>query len=141
MISRRGFRRLTEHNHRVTSPSTPDYNCIAWAAGDTNRWWQPGGFWPTAPHPDDYGLGILVEAFHDMGFEECGDGEVEAGYEKVALYGSGFFYTHASRQLSSGKWTSKLGRSEDIEHDSPDDLTEGIYGEVQQYMRRPIASG
>jgi hypothetical protein len=32
---------------RVTSPATRDYNCIAWAAGDTTRWW-----WPD-PDPDN----------------------------------------------------------------------------------------
>jgi hypothetical protein len=58
--------------------------------------------------------------------------------EKVALYGSTFLYTHAARQLLNGKWTSKLGRSVDIEHDTPDDLAGGVYGEVQQYMRRAI---
>ncbi len=55
---------------------------------------------------------------------------------EVALYGFGFFYTHAVRQLANGKWTSKLGKAEDIEHDSPDDIAGGLYGEVVQFMRR-----
>jgi hypothetical protein len=138
MISRTDFPRLTEHNHRVTSPPTPDYNYSAWAAESTERWWQPGVFWPIEPHPDDYGLEILVQAFVSLGFEQCDDGAFENGYEKVALYGSAFLYTHAARQLPNGRWTSKLGRSEDIEHDSPDDLEDGVYGGVHQYMRRPV---
>jgi hypothetical protein len=48
---------------------------------------------------------------------------------------------HASRQLPSAKWTSKLGGSEDIEHDTPDDVAGGIYGEVVQIMKRASASG
>jgi hypothetical protein len=36
------FPRLTPGNHRVTSPATPAYNCVAWAAEDTEHWWQPG---------------------------------------------------------------------------------------------------
>jgi hypothetical protein len=138
MISRTDFPRLTEHNHRVTSPESVDYNCIAWSVKDTERWWQPGVYWPTKSQSDDYGLGILVEAFRSLGFEECDDGTLENGYEKVALYGSTFLYTHAARQLLNGNWTSKLGRSEDIEHDTPDDLAGGVYGEVRQYMRRAI---
>jgi hypothetical protein len=51
-------------------------------------------------------------------------------------YGSSWFYTHAARQLPTGKWTSKLGKAEDIEHDSPDDVAGGIYGEVVLFMRR-----
>lgn len=138
MISRKDFPRLTDLKHRITSPATPDYNCIAWSLADMDRWWQPGVYWPVQADPDDYGLGTLVEAFRSRGFEECEGEGLEAGYEKVALYGSGLFYTHAARQLSNGKWTSKLGRSEDIEHESPDDLAGGLYGEVHQYMRRLV---
>jgi hypothetical protein len=130
------FPRLTEHNHRVTSPISADYNCIAWSVGNTDRWWQPGVYWPTETHPDDYGLGVLVEAFRSLGVEECSDDTLEDGYEKVALYGNTFLYSHAARQLPNGKWSSKPGRSEDIEHDTPDDVAGGLYGEVHQYMRR-----
>lgn len=139
MISRRDFPRLTDDNHRITSPATNEYNCIAWSAGDTKHWWQPRVYWPISPHPPDYGLGISVEAFRVLGFEICRDGTLEPGYIKAALYcTSSFMYTHAARQLPTGKWTSKLGKGEDIEHDAPEDLTEGVYGEVMEYMRRPI---
>ena len=137
MISRTDFPRLTGHNHRVTSEAAPDYNCIAWSMNDAERWWEPGVYWPVETHPGDFGLGVLVEAFRSLGFEESDGGGPEAGYERVALYGDTFFYTHAARQLPNGKWTSKLGRSEDVEHDTPDDLAGGVYGEVHQYMRRP----
>jgi hypothetical protein len=66
------------------------------------------------------------------------DESLESGFEKVALYGSGAFYTHASRQLADGRWTSKVGRSEDIEHDSPGDVAGGVYGEVVRFMKRPV---
>ena len=42
MEADRDFPRLTPENHRVTSPAAIDYNCIAWAAGDAESWWQPG---------------------------------------------------------------------------------------------------
>jgi hypothetical protein len=123
----------------MTSPASVDYNCIAWCAEDTERWRQPGVYWPTRTDAGDYGLGVLVEAFRSLGFEECEDGAFDADYDKVAVYGGTLFYTHAARQLPDGKWTSKLGRSEDIEHETPDDVAGGVYGEVHQYMRRAIS--
>jgi hypothetical protein len=138
MIAPDGFPRLTADNHPVTSPATPDYNCIAWSAGDTERWWQPGLYWPAQTPTGDYGVGALTDAFQALGYEECGlDASVEPGFEKVALYGSGPLYTHAARQLPNGKWTSKLGKAEDIEHDTPEDVAGGLYGELFRIMKRP----
>lgn len=140
MISHPDFPHLTEQNHRITSPASVDYNCIAWSAGDTERWWQPGIYWPVDVSRFDCGIGDLIEAFKTLGYEDCADGAHEPGAEKVALYGSGFLYSHAARQLLNGKWTSKLGKSEDIEHDSPDDVAGGIYGEVMHFMKRPAGA-
>ena len=103
MIASPDFPRLTAANHRVTSPSTPDYNCIAWSAGDTEHWWQPGVFWPIATPKDGLGIDALAEAMTSQGFAACETGVFEAGFEKVALYATSAFYTHASRQLPSGK--------------------------------------
>jgi hypothetical protein len=136
MISSPAFPRLTAHNHRVTSPASPDYNCVGWAADDTEHWWQPGIFWPTSAPAGMFGIDVLIQAFSLLGYENCPDGSLEAGLGKVALYGSGLFYTHAARQLPSGKWTSKLGGAEDIEHDSPDDVAGGVYGDVVVFMKR-----
>jgi hypothetical protein len=41
--------------------------------------------------------------------------------------------------LPNGKWTSKLGRDVDIEHDTADDVAGGVYGEVVQIMKRTSA--
>ncbi len=130
------FPALTERNHRPTSPPSVGYNCVAWTAGDTAHWWQPGVYWPVEAGRDNHGIGALEDAFRSLGYEPCADGCVEPGFEKVALYGSGFVYTHAARQLPDGRWTSKLGKAEDIEHDKPDDVAGGVYGEVVQFMRR-----
>ncbi len=135
------FPRLTPENHRATSPAAVEYNCVAWAAGDTENWWQPGFFWRTQIPSDEYGIGALVDAFKSLGFESCENDSPEPGFERVALYGSTLLYTHAARQLVGGKWTSKLGKAEDIEHDSPDVVAGGIYGEVVEIMRRPSGTG
>ena len=76
--------------------------------------------------------------FLAMGYHDCGDAVFEPGFDKVAICGLGMIYTHVARQLPGGKWTSKLGKGEDIEHDTPDDVAGGIYGEVMQIMKRPI---
>ena len=64
---------------------------------------------------------------------------LEQGFEKVALYGTALEYSHAARQLPSGKWSSKLGKDVDIEHDTPNDVAGGVYGEVMQIMKRPVS--
>ena len=134
MIPKEEFPRLTPSNHRITSPETPDYNCIAWSVGDAEHWWQPGIYWPTSASPDDFGIGALEQAYLALGFEDCADETVEPGFEKVALYGSHSFYTHAARQLPNGRWSSKLGRGVDIEHETPHDISEGIYGQLMQFI-------
>jgi hypothetical protein len=140
-ISSEMLPRLTPGNHRITSPATSDYNCVAWSAGDTTRWWQPGSYWPVKLLPGDHGIAVLEQAFRALGFSDCEGEQLEPGFEKVALYGSTLIYTHIARQLPSGEWTSKLGRSADIEHETPDDVAGGIYGEVVQFMKRQIQSG
>jgi len=130
------FPGLTTGNHEITSPTTVKYNCIAWAARNTERWWQPGVYWPIDSNLEDHGIGNLVAAFKSLGFQECEDGTLEEGFEKLALYGSAMMYTHAARQLPEGKWTSKLGQLEDITHATTEAIEGGDYGYVVQYMKR-----
>jgi hypothetical protein len=137
MIDYAALPRLTPTNHRVTSPPDRQYNCVAWAAGDVSRWWEPGRYWP-GPVPDDT-LAALEALFVVLGYAACGaDAGLEPGFLKVALYADADGYTHAARQLPDGRWTSKLGRDEDIEHDAPDDVAGGEYGQVMGIMRRPV---
>jgi hypothetical protein len=139
MDSSSDFPRLTSDNHQETSPAAIAYNCIAWAVEDTQHWWQPGVYWLPDNWPvNDFGLGALERVFRTLGYEDCGmDEKLEVGSTKVALFASSsFIYTHAARQLPSGKWTSKLGKDIDIEHDSPAVVAGGVYGEVMQVMKR-----
>ena len=85
MTPAEGFPRLTLNNHRVTSPASIDYNCIAWSVGDVEHWWQPG-VWPCEVQPNDWGLVALQRLFQTRGYEDCGmDTDLERGFEKVAL--------------------------------------------------------
>ena len=138
------FPNLTPGNHRVIGPATDVYNCIAWACGDPTRWWQPGPrfHWPIPSDPNDSTLANLLAAFALVGFITCDNGVPEPGYEKIAVYSlTPSEYTHAARLLPSGKWSSKLGVDVLIEHDSPEAVAGGAYGEIVQFMKRPLSAG
>ncbi len=135
------FPRLFPENHEITSPSTPRYHCIAWAAGDDERSWWPDidevAYWPDTVARIE-ALEAFVDAFRTLGYLPCEDGELEPGYEKVALYANQGSPTHAARQLPDGRWSSKLGRSVDIAH-TIDALDGPLYGTIVLYLRRQTA--
>jgi hypothetical protein len=135
------FPGLRDTPYRVTSPATRDYNCIAWAAGDTSHWWWPdvdpdddAVFWPPGV-PAEETLAAFVAAFATLGYAPCPGEEYEPGFEKVALFARDGIPTHAARQLPDGRWTSKLGMSEDIEHDLHA-ISGELYGTVLLVLRR-----
>jgi hypothetical protein len=134
------FPNLQTEGCTPSSPATPNYNCIAWAAGDSNRFWWPlpenAAYWPTGI-PREETIDAFVAAYGALGYEPCDSGEQEENYEKIALYAKGVEPAHAARQLPNGNWTSKLGQGIDIEH-SLNGLEGSFYGQVIQFLRRPI---
>ena len=128
---------LTEYT--VTSPKSQEYNCFAWAAGDQERWWQPtleDQFYWVQGLPMEETLSAYIQAYQTLGFMICDSAELEAEFEKIALYvDDGGIPVHAAKQLSTGKWSSKLGSLEDIEHEL-EGLTGERYGNVGQILRR-----
>ncbi len=127
----------------VTSESTLQYNCLAWALGDDSRWIDPTGenaYWPEGVSDDDT-VDSVIDLFRLVGYELCEDGSLEAGYEKIAVYAVNGSPTHAARQLEDGRWTSKLGKYEDIVHATPEELQwddDKGYGQVAAFMVRPV---
>src|SRR5262245_58879428 len=132
--------KLNDKNCRVTSPPKNSYNCIAWAATGSaeSEWWWPSlpgyppvTYWPPEA-PSEETLAAFIKAFETRGYTVCKDGKLEKGFEKVALYAKktkdGSVPTHAARQLPDGKWTSKLGKYEDVEHRGPAHVTGPVYG-------------
>ena len=136
----RVFPNLAKSDAKKKSSETANYNCIAWAANETRRRWWPrasGYYWPANIRDDD-SLEAFVEAFATLGYEPCTEAHQEPGYEKVAVYAFAGHVKHMARSLDNGKWTSKLGDLEDIEHEL-DDLTsifQNGYGETVQILRR-----
>ncbi|HUB06289.1 MAG TPA: hypothetical protein VMB50_04780 [Myxococcales bacterium] len=135
------FPNLRASNAKRTSEPTPQYNCIAWAAGDTKRKWWPGvgkeAFWPHGVSGKAK-VESFIAAYRTKGYSVCADGSFEAGFEKIAIYADGTEPRHAARQVPDRqKWTSKLGNSPDIEHDLAD--VEGpLYGRPRIFMRRRL---
>src|SRR5205807_1571826 len=78
-----------------------------------------------------------IRLYESLGYQACSEATLEAGFEKVAIFGDPMGYSHAARQLPDGWWTSKIGGMEDIEHATPDALVGDEYGVVVQVMRRP----
>lgn len=144
-LSQSDFPNLNNSGSTITSPKANRYNCIAWAAGDVTNWWWPFSltgvsYWPQGV-PRQATVESFIQAFGTRGFVECADGLLEDGIEKIALYAkminSVLMPTHAARQLESGRWTSKLGPLEDIDHPTLEAVSGPFYGDVVAYLSRP----
>lgn len=133
----RSFPGLKGTGYEIASPRTPEYNCIAWAAGETSRFWWPQeqAYWPPDV-PRETTIDAFIEAFGTLGFSPCDRPDKERGIEKVALYAKGDEPKHAARQLESGMWSSKLGRDVDINH-TLEGLAGHQYGDVVKILKRP----
>jgi hypothetical protein len=138
------FPKLISSAFEPASKATARYNCIAFVAGDERHWWEAGChggryYWPPQLKPIT-SVETLSEFFTSQGFELTQNRDVEAGYEKIAIYVSldELEFTHIAR--SDGHvWKSKLGKGQDIHHYSLDVL-EGDeadeYGVVERVLRR-----
>jgi len=130
---------------RKTSPRDRRYNCLAWSVGDTTRPWVPGGDpvttrWPPGA-PRHLDLNSVVASYASLGFERDSEPVLTEGFDRVALFvDHDGDVIHAALQLASGRWTSKMGEWEDIEHDDLAALEGGEYGQVAAVLRRPRAA-
>ncbi len=146
---KRDFENLKDGEFVPTSRPDSDYNCVAWAAGETVRNWWPEKdvrakrYWPK-------GIARVASeenfaaAFRTLGYSRCESADLEPSYEKVAHFVSSVAKpfdpvgtpTHMAIQLPDGKWSSKLGISEDISHDKLDAIGGWEYGKVKQIYKR-----
>ena len=135
------FPNLLQSGYSLTSPSDDKYNCIAWAAGATDRFWwpksnNPAMHWPPQL-PREETVSNFILAFQILGYEVCDDPDLEPRYEKVAIYADGQGKPkHMARQLISGIWTSKLRPDVDINHNTLEGVEGSKYGRVVQFMKR-----
>lgn len=129
---------LLEGEYLVTSPKDPVYNCVAHALGQDDHWWAPGGF-PGSDWPDGIDqsetLDAWIQFFRLYGFVPTNSADFEDEMEKVAIYTVGAEATHVAVQLDNGRWSSKLGSLQDIEHQLAA-LEDSRYGSVALVMSR-----
>ena len=130
------FPNLAQFPYAEKSPASTWYNCVAWAAGKTDEWWDPNWYWPESV-PREATMAAWIKVFEALGFSICEEFELEPGYEKVAIYARGSEPKHVARQLPSGQWTSKLGSDVDIEH-TLEGLEGVVYGTVVCILKRRI---
>jgi hypothetical protein len=75
------FTNLQKKGYDLTSPETPFYNCIAWATGDTARWWWPDPndqyYWPPGI-PRHEALQAFIILFKNIGYTVCDDAKYES---------------------------------------------------------------
>ncbi|MDZ8025057.1 MAG: hypothetical protein RMX65_019260 [Nostoc sp. DedQUE01] len=139
----RDYPNLPVYGYELTSPDTIDYNCVAWTAEDDETWWWPDTqnqfYWPLSI-PREETIDAFQKAFETLGYEICQGDALEEGFQKIAIYtNSNKVPSHVARQLPTGKWTSKLGSLEDIEHNNLQGLTGNPgYGEVVCIMKKRI---
>ena len=140
---KQAFPDLETEGFQETSPGAKKYNCIAWAAGQHNQWWwpydHPKYYWPEGVSRV-VSLDAFLQAFASLGYQPCATGELEAGFEKVAIYALHGKPKHAARQLSDGQWTSKLGKDIDVTH-TLRGLEGPMYGQVACYLKRALGGG
>ena len=124
-------------NFKITSNADFRYNCVAWAYGENNKWFWPVErcYWPANVTREET-IEAFIELFASIRYQCCDNNLFEQGYEKIAIYAQNGKPTHAARQLNNGKWTSKLGKDVDIEHDVAECLNGPFYGKAVIFMRR-----
>ena len=123
-----------------TSEPDEQYNCLAWAFGAQDAWWQAervrGYYWPPGVSREN-----TIENWTNIaathGFELCADAMLEAGWEKVAIYvDSDGEPAHIVRSSKNGGWFSKLGKLEDIWHESLVSLECKDYGKPTVFLKK-----
>ena len=133
----RHFPNLNGNNFRHTSDFTDDYNCVAWATEIEDDWVQ----FPPYNTEDDYSDSVnsYIDYFTKLGFELTKDIRLEKGVAKIAIYTNEVNeFKHVARQLADGRWASKIGNWEDIEHTTLDAIAGGSYGNHNIYMQRIV---
>jgi hypothetical protein len=129
---------LHSEGYDAVSPQTWDYNCIAFAADIDTKWWWPDADgdaeWPIKRR--EVTLDCFIEAYETLGYRKCRSPRQRRGFEKIAIYSRHGEPTHAAKQLPDGRWKSKLGDWEDIEHNTLKAVEEYVYGKAVVFLER-----
>jgi hypothetical protein len=119
-----------------------NYNCLAYALGDHNQWWEPprapGQYWPPG-FSEDVTIQTVEKIIRVHGYTK----EVELGSmpeaDAIAIYGIGEEWAHFAK-FSGGKWEAKLGCGHDVQGVNLSDMEVPIYGKVVKILSRPATT-
>jgi hypothetical protein len=129
----RHFPNLSLDNFKFTSLQTDEYNCVAWVIDKDDDWIQ---FYYDNGN-NDVRVSRYIEYFNSLGFTISNNPNLQEGVIKIAVYSDDSNeFKHVARQLPNGKWTSKLGDWEDIEHETAEVLLGKSYGSRLTIMER-----
>jgi hypothetical protein len=130
------FPQLGGNDFTFESPKDEDYNCVAWIQETRDDWIQ----FKDANGNLDVNLNRYVEYFKELSYEISDDKILQDGIVKIAIYYDKATneFKHVARQLSDGRWASKLGDWEDIIHLSPEVLLGKTYGNSLLLMQRKV---
>lgn len=136
------FPAITVKGYEITSPKTPNYNCVAWAGNVDHQWWWPDQadtcFWPEDV-ARECTIESFISAYKTIDFTVCDSSIFEDSFEKIAIFVDVLnIPKHAARQLDASRWTSKMGQSFDLSH-SLDGVSGVKYGSPKVFMKRPKA--
>src|SRR5258708_4178822 len=99
MFIENAFPKLRDSAWQKTSEMDPRYNCIAWAAGQTQAKWWPDpegiGHWPPGV-PRQETLEAFILAFESQGYIRDADVTYEEGFERIAIYALSGMPKHAA---------------------------------------------
>ena len=125
-----------KENFEYTSDDTDDYNCVAWATEENDKWIQYPPYNSNGDYEDS--VNSYLEHFRILGFEITNSAELENGFDKIVIYIDvvNNEFKHVARLKPDGLWASKIGNWEDIEHTTPHALGDGTYGIPKYYLKR-----
>jgi len=136
------FPNLQREDYHVIGRATARFNCIAHAAGDSERPWWPveegddRAFWPNEIAREE-SVEAFLAAFATLGYVTCTGPELEPGFDKLAIYADpNGRPKHAAKQTLSGFWSSKLGSLQTIEHRTLEALEGDSYGRAVAFLKR-----
>lgn len=130
------------NSERILEDRNGLYNCVADALGDNRRWWWPGEYWPEAFNFGEtvQSFDALIESFGGKNLGWAGEKENSSDVLLALFTIDGTDEgepTHLMRQLSNGKWRTKMGPDWTLQIDDIGELAGGDYGDVAQFYSVP----
>jgi hypothetical protein len=127
--------------YEVRSDEDFNYNCLAFALGDSTNWWEPGvmgHYWPPG-FPADTTVKTVSAIIATHGFVVENADPTTVSTDSVAIFAEGDKWTHFAK-FTNGEWSSKLGEDHDVTHVRLRDL-EGAspkYGRLVKILSRGV---